>query len=381
MNPYPDRQADLRNGYRAAITTLTGKTSGTMHKQMLDAMQTALLLLDGELNVCDLNAAAEILLGISDTRVKGQPLASLWRIDEQGHSELQSVLHSGIVYTRRQVTLKLLSGHLITVDYTATPVSGIGAARVLLEIVPRDRFDRIDREEDMLAQYETSRVLVRGLAHEIKNPLGGLRGAAQLLEQELDQPELRDYTRVIIQEADRLRNLVDSMLGPREPPRLEAINVHEVLERVATLLAAEAGDWLTITRDYDPSLPDVHGDHEQLIQALLNICRNAMQSLHENRPEEKPFIILRTRPNRRHTIAGTLHRLVCRIEVVDNGPGIPRDMQERIFYPMISGRADGSGLGLSIAQSIVHQHGGLIECESRPGQTTFSLLIPLEKAT
>ncbi len=352
-----------------------------MQKQLFDSMQTALLVLNGKLEVCDLNAAAEMLFGISDKRVRGLHIRSLWPGASEVIGEIEAVLESGHVYTHRQASLDLASGNTITVDYTATPIAGSGLtrSRILLEIVPRDRFDRIDREEDRIAQYETSRVLIRGLAHEIKNPLGGLRGAAQLLEQELSQPELHEYTRIIVQEADRLRNLVDTMLGPREPPAFAPVNIHEVLEHVAALVRAEAGDRVGIVRDYDPSIPELSGDAAQLIQALLNICRNAMQAAFGDRqPAEPPTIKLKTRPVRRHTIGGRIHRLVCRVDIIDNGPGIAPDLMERIFYPMISGRADGSGLGLSISQSIIHQHGGLVECTSRPGQTQFTLMIPLE---
>jgi two-component system nitrogen regulation sensor histidine kinase GlnL len=223
---------------------------------------------------------------------------------------------------------------------------------------------------------DTTRKLVRGLAHEIKNPLGGIRGAAQLLERELETERERDYTRIIIEEADRLRNLVDRMLGPSQLPRLSSTNMHQVLERVVQLVEAEAPGRIEIVRDYDPSLPNVEADLEQLIQAMLNIVRNAQQAL-ENTPN--PRICLRTRIIRQFTIGNVRHRMVARIDVSDNGPGVPPELSERIYYPMISGRADGSGLGLSITQSIVNQHHGLIECDSRPGATTFSVYLPLEQ--
>ena len=248
-----------------------------------------------------------------------------------------------------------------------------------MEIEPRDRLLRISREEEMLAQQETTRVLVRGMAHEIKNPLGGIRGAAQLLERELPDPELKDYTQVIIEEADRLRTLVDRMLGPNTAPRLSPTNIHEVLERVRTLLDAESKGTVTFSRDYDPSLPEFLGDKEQLIQALLNIARNAMEALEAHLDQQAtPEIIFRTRALRQFTIGHKRHRLVCRIDIIDNGPGIPPELLQNVFYPMISGRADGTGLGLSIAQSIIGQHRGLIECDSEPGQTDFIIFIPLE---
>jgi two-component system nitrogen regulation sensor histidine kinase GlnL len=215
--------------------------------------------------------------------------------------------------------------------------------------------------------------LIRNLAHEIKNPLGGLRGAAQLLEQEFADQSLKEYTQIIIGEADRLRNLVDRMLGPIRPPVYDDVNIHEVLERVRTLVLAEIGDGIHIEQDYDPSIPLLKGDADQLIQAVLNIVRNAVQAL-----EGQGVILIRTRVQRQYTIGHTRHKLVARLDIIDNGPGISKERLEEIFYPMISGRIDGTGLGLSIAQVLVSQHGGLIECESRPGKTVFTLLLPLE---
>ena len=221
-------------------------------------------------------------------------------------------------------------------------------------------------------------MLVRGLAHEIKNPLGGIRGAAQLLARELPNTDLQDYTDVIIQEADRLRNLVDRMLGPYRPPQLTSINIHEITERVCNLIEAETQGDLQILRDYDPSIPDLMGDREQLIQAVLNIVRNAMQALLAGPPSQHGQITLRTRTLRQFTIGQRRHRLVCRLEIFDNGPSIAPGILDSIFYPMVSGRADGTGLGLSITQNIITRHHGLIECESVPGCTVFTLFLPLD---
>jgi two-component system nitrogen regulation sensor histidine kinase GlnL len=220
---------------------------------------------------------------------------------------------------------------------------------------------------------------LRGLSHEIKNPLGGIRGAAQLLASELPNSQLQDYTNVIIEEADRLVNLVDRLTGPYKKPVIRNLNIHEVLERVRNLIEAETQGAIRIIRDYDPSLPEISGDLEQLIQAVLNIVRNAMQALTENpRQKEPPQIILRTRAVTHATIATEPHKLIARIEVIDNGPGIPAGIIENIFYPLISGRAEGTGLGLSIAQSIIKNHAGLIECESQEGRTRFILSIPIQ---
>jgi two-component system nitrogen regulation sensor histidine kinase GlnL len=242
---------------------------------------------------------------------------------------------------------------------------------------------RISRDEVLLSTQATTRELVRGLAHEIKNPLGGIRGAAQLLAQELPSEELKDYTNVIIEEADRLRNLVDRLTGSRKLPEMAALNIHEVLERVASLVEAEIVDKaIELEKDYDPSIPSAMGDQEQLIQAVLNVVRNAVQALESPAVDHDLGIIrLRTRVLRNVTIGNTLHRLVVRVDVCDNGPGIPDTITDTLFYPMISGRADGTGLGLSIAQSIINQHGGIVECDSQPGSTVFTITLPLPEET
>jgi two-component system nitrogen regulation sensor histidine kinase GlnL len=217
------------------------------------------------------------------------------------------------------------------------------------------------------------------MAHEIKNPLGGIRGSAQLLERMLDNPELKEYTTIIIEEVDRLRNLVDKMLGPNKLPERLETNIHEVLERVRSLIMVEAAEKLNIIRDYDPSIPEFLADKEQLIQVILNISRNAMQALLSKRQVNSPAeITLSTRAVRQFTIGHTKHRLVLHISIIDNGPGIPEDIRESLFLPMVSGRAEGTGLGLSIAQSIINQHQGIIECDSTLGKTHFSIYLPLE---
>lgn len=227
-----------------------------------------------------------------------------------------------------------------------------------------------------MAHQEASRELIRGLAHEIKNPLGGLRGAAQLLEGELANPEHREYTQVIIREADRLQNLVNRLLGPNRPPDKCALNIHEVVEHVRQLVTAELPPHLHILRDYDPSIPSVHGDREQLIQVLLNIVRNGMQALQSR--DGRGFITLRTRTQRQVTIGAVRHRLAIRIDIEDDGPGVPAEMIDRIFYPMVTSRPEGSGLGLPIAHYLVRRHDGMIECRSQPGETVFSIYLPLE---
>jgi two-component system nitrogen regulation sensor histidine kinase GlnL len=239
---------------------------------------------------------------------------------------------------------------------------------LLAELRPIEHELRLAREERLESEQSANRELIRNLAHEIKNPLGGLRGSAQLLERELDRAELREYTQVIIKEADRLQTLMDRMLTPHRAPRVEPVGVHEVLERVRSLARAEFG--VEIERDYDPSLPELLGDREQLIQAVLNIARNAAQS-------GARTVTFRTRALRNITILKQRHKLALELQVIDDGPGVPAEIQDKIFNPLVSGREGGTGLGLSLAQTFVHYHQGVIEFESRPGRTTFRILLPL----
>lgn len=353
------------------------------YKHILDNLTTAVLVLSPELHVRYLNPAAESLLETSLTRIQDTPVLNLFVESAQALETLHAAAINGQSYTKREAELTLTSGARFVVDYSVSPM-GAEPPELLLEVQPRDRLLRISREEDIISQQETTRILVRGMAHEIKNPLGGIRGAAQLLDRELADDGQKEYTRVIIDEADRLRSLVDRMLGPNRAMRMAPTNVHEVLERVRTLLEAESRGRVSFQRDYDPSLPDLNGDKEQLIQAFLNIARNAMEAAFEHtearHDNEPPTITFRTRALRQFTIGSRRYRLVCRVDVIDNGPGIPPELLQNIFYPMISGRANGTGLGLSITQSIVGQHHGLVECESEPGCTNFIIFLPLEDA-
>lgn len=351
-------------------------------KRLLDSLSTAVLLCDTSLRLRYLNPAAESLLAVSHTRAIGAPLGEvLVEVSENTEAALQETLHSGHPFTKREAHLRVGLREII-VDYSVSLMHTPGEdTQMLIEVQPRDRLLRIAREEAMIASHQATRKLVRGVAHEIKNPLGGIRGAAQLLERELPNPELTEYTRIIIEEADRLRALADRMLGPRRLPAIRTVNVHECVERVVSLLQAEADGRVSIVRDYDPSLPDITVDPDQIIQAILNIGGNALQALLENPSEREPVLTFKTRPVRQYTIGARRHRIVLRLDIRDNGPGIPAELRESIFYPMVSGRAGGTGLGLSIAQDIIHQYQGLIECESRPGETLFSIFLPLDKTT
>ena len=342
---------------------------------LLEGLTTAVISLDPELRVSGLNAACESLFGVSRRIAQGQPVALALPHFAPHEARLRQALAAGSGFIERELELARSGEQRVTVDCTVTPLLLGKKPGLLIELAPLDRHLRISGAEQLTAQFDASRELIRGLAHEIKNPLGGIRGAAQLLEREFPDNEHREYTTVIIREADRLQNLVDRLLGPSRPLRHEALNIHEVLEHVRKLVEAEAPQGVEVARDYDPSIPDLHGDREQLIQALLNLARNALQAL-----EGSGRLVLRSRARRQVTIGGALHRLVAVMEVEDNGPGVPPELQEKIFYPMVTTRAAGTGLGLPIAQHLVHSHGGLVECRSRPGCTVFSMMLPLETA-
>jgi two-component system nitrogen regulation sensor histidine kinase GlnL len=353
-----------------------------LHTRILDNLKTAILLVEPDLCVSYLNPAAEALLETSRSRALGEPVTQLFTELGNTAAGLREAIRGGSAFTKRETILTLPNSQQITVDYAVTPVIEVDdRISLILELQPLDRLLRISRDEGILSTQENTSAMVRGLAHEIKNPLGGLRGAAQLLARELpDASGLKDYTNIIIEEADRLRNLVDRMLGPRKVPDRKPLNIHEVIERVRQLLEVETRGQIEFQRDYDPSLPDLLGDKEQLIQAVLNIGRNAVEAINRAVPPIKAAQIqLRTRALRQFTIGTHRHRLVVRIEIVDNGPGVPAKLLETIFLPMVSGRPDGTGLGLSISQSIINRHSGLIECSSQPGNTNFSLYIPVEQ--
>ncbi|GAB3284611.1 nitrogen regulation protein NR(II) [Parahaliea aestuarii] len=345
-------------------------------QDILDNLSTGVIALDAGLRVTSINAAAQALMESSAGRIESQHASLLSSEPDELIDTLNHVLEARAPVARRGMALQLHTGQTIHLDLFATPILLSGEVdTLLLELQPVDRLQRISREEGMQQAQETTRAVIRGLAHEIKNPLGGVRGAAQLLAKELPDNDLAEYTRVIIREADRLRDLVDRLLGPHHQLQLADLNIHEILEHVRNLISAESGGEVTITRDYDPSLPDLPGDRVQLIQVVLNIMRNAMQAA--DSPADCS-ICLRTRAQRQFTIGAQRHRLVCRIDITDNGPGIPEELQQSIFVPMVTGRADGTGLGLSIAQSIINRHGGLLESQSEPGCTRFTIYLPME---
>ena len=346
---------------------------------ILNNQTTAVLLFDEFLRVRYLNSAGEVLFGISAKTARGQSAARMLQCPDGDDlaSNLQEALLSDQPMNKRETRLVLSDGREIIVDCTLVPLLDAASRKcVLAEVRQVDLQLRMNRETQLINQNKATRELVRGLAHEIKNPLGGLRGAAQLLAMELDDSALTEYTQVIINEADRLQALVDQLLGPRKIPVEKAVNIHHILEYVRSVVSAGTGNLITIKRDYDPSIPSLQGDTDQLIQAFLNILQNSAQAT-GNEGE----IVLKTRVQRYFTLAGKVYPLVVQIDIIDNGPGIPEELQDKVFYPMVTGRAEGTGLGLSIAQSLINRHAGLVEFASKPGNTVFTVYLPLERSS
>lgn len=347
-----------------------------LYHRLLESLSTAVVLAGESCEIEYINQAAEAVLGMSVSKAEGQDLSRVLASNEFERRTLLDCMRDRTPLIKREVTISNEPGRKGIVDFSLTPVAFENETKFVFELQEINRFVKISREESILASHDTTRQLVRGLAHEVKNPLGGIGGAAQLLHAELEDPELKEYTQIIADEVDRLKGLVDGLLGPNQPLKLIPINIHEVLDRVLALISAESNGRVRILKDYDPSLPEIDGDTDHLIQALLNIARNAVQALQESDTAD-PTLRVRTRVQRRFTIGSEHHPLVTRVDFQDNGPGITADRIEEIFYPMITSRSEGTGLGLPIAQSIISNHKGLIECISEPGNTEFSVILPI----
>jgi two-component system nitrogen regulation sensor histidine kinase GlnL len=357
--------------------TLTSPLSHFDSTDLLNALSTGIILLDAQLCPIYANMAAQDLLAISLNQSRGRPFGD-HLLEANGLIPiLRRSIETGEAFADRELVLNLKNSprEPRVVDLTITPLQGeITGTHLLLELTDTTARQRISRENDMLVRLDSSRMMLRQLAHEIKNPLGGLRGAAQLLERELPNDSLKEYTTVIITEADRLSALVASMTGPNRPMQKTPLNIHELCEHVYHLLRGEAPAGVAIDRDYDPSLPSANFDRNQLIQALLNVARNAMQAVGDH-----GHITFRTRAFSNISIAGRRHRLAAGVQIEDDGPGVPAALRASIFYPLVTGRSTGTGLGLAVAQDLVTRHGGLIEFESEPGRTVFKLMLPLEE--
>ncbi len=347
----------------------------------LDLLASAVLVLDVQGRITFANAAAESLLESSFKLLHNQRMADLFVNGDKLATIFAQAQQHQFYEKREDLFLERAGGRLPLQVNMIVTILGDPENPLLIELRENDQQIKLDREERLLDQTQANKELIRNLAHEIKNPLGGIRGAAQLLEMELPDrhlKELSEYTQVIIKESDRLQTLVDRLLAPHRRPHIVGdVNIHEVFERVRSLIMAEFPHGLAIKRDYDLSLPEFRGDKEQLIQAVLNIAHNAAQALASRRELGDAEIIFRSRILRSVTIAKVRYRLALDLHIIDNGPGIPAELKDRIFYPLVSGREGGSGLGLTLAQTFIQQHRGVIECDSRPGHTDFHILIAL----
>ena len=343
--------------------------------ELLDGIATCVVWIDADGAVLHLNEPAEDLFGISRNQATGRAIRDLLKANAELDGVISRARAAGAQYSRRELPFEPGPGAAVRfVNVTVTPYDAPGCpGGALVEIADVTQHQRILRETALLTQLGGSRAMVRQLAHEIKNPLGGLRGAAQLLERQLRDPTLHEYTAVIIAEADRLAGLVDALLGPGQPPRKEPVNIHELVQHVGHLLAAEAPTGVAIERDYDPSLPRLRLDRNQIIQALLNLGRNAIQAV-----GGRGRIVLRTRALTNASIGSRRYRVVACIQVEDDGPGVPAELKDTVFYPLVTGRPGGTGLGLAVAQDLIGRHDGLIAFDSRPGRTVFTLLLPFD---
>ncbi len=344
-------------------------------QHLIENIYTAVLVFDKNLCLTNINTAGENLLSLSQRKINGQNVADILPGATNFARTIQRSLSSKQPYMEWGMDLRLPNTKTVIVDCTMTPwFLDDDCQEIIVEMVDAHSYAKVMREESLTILHDAARKSLQGMAHEIKNPLGGLRGAAQLLEKELNGNELIEYTQIIINEADRLRNLIDRMITPNSKQYPSDVNIHEVLEYVLNLVEAEVSRKLDVVRDYDPSLPLINVDREQLIQALLNIIRNAVQAI-----DEDGQITLRSRITRRTAIRQHYYKIAVQIEIIDDGPGVPEEIEDGIFYPMVTGRAEGTGLGLSIAQSLIQTHGGVIEHERVDDRTTFRILLPIQR--
>ena len=348
--------------------------SDHLYATIVEHQAAALVLINSEQRIEFMNVAAETMFNVSLNRSKNELFSSLLARGEHTLLELIAESFQSVsAWSERELALSLSNNNEITVACSINPLLADGEHMALVELNSLDRQLKITKDSSLIQEHKAAHNMVRGLAHEIKNPLGGLRGAAQLLENELNDPELVEYTKIIIKEADRLHKLVDQMLWPNMVPNKQYHNIHEVLQHVLGLTSIETAQSITLRFDYDPSIPEIKFDRDLLVQAVLNITRNAIRALDGN-----GMVMFKTRVLRRHTIASKLHKLVACISIIDNGPGVPEDIKNDIFFPMVSGQSDGSGLGLAISQMLINRHNGLIEFDSEPGETEFRILLPID---
>ncbi len=345
------------------------------YAQIFDSLMTAIVVLDTKLNIKTINTAGELLMHTSKGKACAKPFKDLILGTENIIPELREALEYRQPFTRREIELQMPDQESKTVDLTANVLEN--PKGLLIEIQPLNRLQNIDKDDQTLVRQETTRRLIKGLAHEIKNPLGGIKGAAQLLDKELPDSDLKEYTKIIVSEVERLSLLVDRMLGPNKLAAFKPTNIYKVLERVIQIVEAENPNYIQWNRDYDPSLPDLEADEDQLIQAILNVIQNACEATQKLLT---PKITIRIRSARQFTIGAHRHKVVLKLEIIDNGIGIAPEMIERIFFPMITDKPAGSGLGLSITQTVLTQHQGSVQVESKPGSTKFLIHLPFSQS-
>jgi len=356
-------------------TNRAQKLKLSYQQKLPNQMVTAVVVLDSKLNIKYVNPAAEALLVKSFNKLYNLPITTVFYNSPIKNDRLEQLLTSGQEFSDSDVTIEFFDHSRITVEITASSVEFSKQPHILLEFKQIDQQKQMSIEAFQNQQWESARDLIRGLAHEIKNPLGGLRGAAQLLSKELSKDQ-QEYTEMIIEQADRLTTLVDKLLGPNQLPQMAVQNIHIVLDKVSQLVSFNNPKAIKINRDYDPSIPEMNFDQDKLHQAVLNIVNNAVQIIDGNCE-----ITLKTRAASNKTINGRRVKLCVQISIIDNGPGIPEKIQDTLFYPMVSARDNGTGLGLSISQTLVQQHKGKLSCYSRPGHTEFLILLPIQEET
>jgi two-component system nitrogen regulation sensor histidine kinase GlnL len=358
-----------------AILMSLVQTTINLH-QLIHTMKTAIVVVDQDMMVNFVNDAALNLLETGLSQIKERALNECFIADSFDRERFAFALSNVEAFTESELQLCFADGRSIMVDLHASPLKQDNQYYLLIEILPIDKQRKISQETQQYAQQVAAKELIRGLAHEIKNPLGGIRGAAQLLGRELADPAQEEFTQMIIDQADRLRNLVDRLLGPNSLPQKRMCNLHEVIEKVRTVITADLSLAIHVERDYDPSIPELFADPDMLQQTILNIARNASQAL-KDAEIKNPVIGLRTRIERQCVIKGKRHNLCALISIIDNGPGVPKELKDTLFYPMVTSKRKGSGLGLSIAQTLADHHDGKIDVESFPGYTEFTLHLPI----
>ena len=340
-----------------------------LNYDVLDNLRTAILIFDANFNYVYTNTSAIDLLGSSST-LKEITLLKCENVSLTTY--LKKVREDSRSVMLRDLKFKNFDRLEKIVDRNISSYNSQNSQYILMELNETGRLYNISIDQNLIDQQKATREMVKGLSHEIKNPLGGIMGAAQLLDKTLKDESQAKFTKIIRKESERLLKLINAMASPMPSSNKENINIHEITEHVLELFKYdEENTHVSFVKDYDPSIPQLSLDRHQIIQSLINIIRNAIQAISKD-----GTITIRTRPIFKHTIGDIKHDLVVKIDVIDNGIGIPEDKLKEIFYPMVTTKNDGMGLGLTIAQSIIIQNNGVIECKSKNKETIFSIILP-----